>query len=90
MYHVSAQGVDERMMNVHYYYYYVKFLCRPLLPVRFRPGISVTADYGAKNLYLLGVKYQYPARGKSGHWKNKNKKQTNNKNKNKTKLETLN
>ena len=22
MYHVSAQGVDERMMNVHYYYYY--------------------------------------------------------------------
>ena len=21
MYHVSAQGVDERMMNVHYYYY---------------------------------------------------------------------
>ena len=22
MYHVSAQGVDERMINVHYYYYY--------------------------------------------------------------------
>ena len=22
MYHVSAQGVDERMTNVHYYYYY--------------------------------------------------------------------
>ena len=22
VYHVSAQGVDERMMNVHYYYYY--------------------------------------------------------------------
>ena len=21
MYHVSAQGVDERMVNVHYYYY---------------------------------------------------------------------
>ena len=21
MYHVSAQGVDERMMNGHYYYY---------------------------------------------------------------------
>ena len=20
MYHVSAQGVDERMLNVHYYY----------------------------------------------------------------------
>ena len=22
MYHVSAQGVDERKINVHYYYYY--------------------------------------------------------------------
>ena len=22
MYHVSDQGVDERMLNVHYYYYY--------------------------------------------------------------------
>ena len=24
MYHVSAQGVDERMINVHYYYYYIR------------------------------------------------------------------
>ena len=23
MYHVSAQGVDERMINVHYYYYFI-------------------------------------------------------------------
>ena len=23
MYHVSAQGIDERMINVHYYYLYV-------------------------------------------------------------------
>ena len=22
MFHVSAQGLDERMINVHYYYYY--------------------------------------------------------------------
>ena len=22
MYHVSAQGIDERMIKVHYYYYY--------------------------------------------------------------------
>ena len=22
MYHVSAQGVNEHMINVHYYYYY--------------------------------------------------------------------
>ena len=26
MYHVSAQGVDERMINVHYYYYYYNTL----------------------------------------------------------------
>ena len=26
MYHVSAQGVDERMINVHYYYYYYYLL----------------------------------------------------------------
>ena len=24
MYHVSAQGIDERMINVHYYYYAVE------------------------------------------------------------------
>ena len=24
MYHVSAQGIDERMINVHYYYYYYR------------------------------------------------------------------
>ena len=23
MYHVSTQGVDERMINVHYYYYQI-------------------------------------------------------------------
>ena len=25
MYHVSVQGVEERMINVHYYYYYREF-----------------------------------------------------------------
>ena len=25
MYHVSTQGVDERVINVHYYYYYRLF-----------------------------------------------------------------
>ena len=24
MYHVSTQGIDECMINVHYYYYYQK------------------------------------------------------------------
>ena len=23
MYHVSAQGIDERIINVHYYYYHM-------------------------------------------------------------------
>ena len=27
MYHVGAQGVDERMINVHYYYYMGFFEC---------------------------------------------------------------
>ena len=28
MYNVSAQGIDERMINVHYYYYVIcKQLC---------------------------------------------------------------
>ena len=33
MYHVSAQGVDERMINVHYYYdyhYHSVFPCNTL------------------------------------------------------------
>ena len=28
MYHVSAQGVDERMINVYYYYYYLRLSVR--------------------------------------------------------------
>ena len=27
MYHVSAQGIDERMINVHYYYYACVCVC---------------------------------------------------------------
>ena len=27
MYHVSAQGVDERMINVQYYYHYILIIC---------------------------------------------------------------
>ena len=33
MYHVSAQGVDERMINVHYYYYYHVFWAYHILRV---------------------------------------------------------
>ena len=32
MYHVSAQGVDERMINVHYYYYSIHKKLRYILP----------------------------------------------------------
>ena len=37
MYHVSVQGVDERMLNVHYYYYYAlpRVSCCGLLVVQF-------------------------------------------------------
>ena len=31
MYHVSAQGVDERMITVHYYYYVQLVGCEYLL-----------------------------------------------------------
>ena len=44
MYHVSAQGVDERMIDVHYYYYLTEvctlFLACPTnacLPVEYSP-----------------------------------------------------
>ena len=30
MYYVSAQGVDERMINIHYYYYYRFRIYAPL------------------------------------------------------------
>ena len=33
MYHMSAQGVDERMINVHYYYYQLLVLqCETVWP----------------------------------------------------------
>ena len=51
MYHVSAQGVDERMINVHYYYYdyyyYIVSLQCPGVPTSrhrpFRLGAAATA-----------------------------------------------
>ena len=35
MYHVSAQGVDERMINVHYYYYYHYYYSDTLLCIQY-------------------------------------------------------
>ena len=37
MYRVSAQGVDERMINVHYHYYYLSGCSRT-------PGLHRAAD----------------------------------------------
>ena len=37
MYHVSVQGIDEHMINVHYYYYNVV-----MLPVQSKVCASVT------------------------------------------------
>ena len=36
MYHVSAQGVDERMINVHYNYYYY-YVCHIKFVQRIEP-----------------------------------------------------
>ena len=35
MYHVSAEGVDECMINVHYYYYYVLRIVTMVVWTRF-------------------------------------------------------
>ena len=35
MYHVSVQGVHERMINVHYYYYFVWRLNKDLSRLRY-------------------------------------------------------
>ena len=41
MYHVSAQGVDERMISVHYYYYgSVTVMCLALRPPRDSSGVK--------------------------------------------------
>ena len=42
MYHVSTQGVDECMINVHYYYYKIKVLCFEYKAVTRPPRVSPT------------------------------------------------
>ena len=49
MYHVSAQGVDERMINVHYYYYIKGFRGE----IRGSPLPKVSIDQGLFLLLLL-------------------------------------
>ena len=55
MYHVSAQGVDERMINVHYYYYHetvgqspaTSHCCRSVTfsAVCANPSVAVRQDF---------------------------------------------
>ena len=42
MYHVSAQGVDERMLNVHYYYYYYYYYIGTVCLTALWPGACLT------------------------------------------------
>ena len=51
MYHVSAQGVDERMINVHYYYVLLHLLICTVLRAHI---IAVEA------LYKINYCYYYP------------------------------
>ena len=45
MYHVSAQGVDERMINVHYYYYCRNLMtCVSLRTIAFGWGSNVKSS----------------------------------------------
>ena len=46
MYHVSTQGVDERMVNVHYYYYYLPQNIEIILPVQLTPTQNVDCQLG--------------------------------------------
>ena len=51
MYHVSAQGIDERMINVHYYYYMIigdDWLCSKL-----RSFVKVEVDPPSLILILV-------------------------------------
>ena len=53
MYHVSAQGVDERMINVHYIYiyesFYSGFLIALIKPIDFdSPILRIDLDHIAQ------------------------------------------
>ena len=55
MYHVSAQGIDERMINVHYYYYllYKKMLSYGFMsPIRYynNQHVSIMCYMSVQNL----------------------------------------
>ena len=47
MYHVSAEGVDERMINVHYYYYYYKHVAYKVLLLVSKEKVATLKFYWA-------------------------------------------
>ena len=53
MYHMSAQGVDERMINVHYYYYRpdLKELAVPVQYFSNRETFFLQGVYGIKTKF---------------------------------------
>ena len=53
MHHVSAQGVDERIINVHYYY---SFRCSLPLPPPPRMSVKTASTSGADSV-VLGYLY---------------------------------
>ena len=50
MHHVSAQGVDERVINVQYYYYY----WGTLIDVS-SPALARSCDFGSNPLHVCSV-----------------------------------
>ena len=45
MYHVSAQGVDEQMINVHYYYNKINVLCLSTKQLQGQQGFHLPIVY---------------------------------------------
>ena len=53
MYHVSAQGVDEHVINVHYYYYYYYYYFALIGTMELRVGSNIMIHF----VYILLLLY---------------------------------
>ena len=58
MYHVSTQGVDERMINVYYYYYYRRMQNDHCTHVKDPVVLSESVDYGNNKIIII-IMYIY-------------------------------
>ena len=54
MYHVSVQGVDERMVNVHYCYYYYYYYYQGSHYARMCGPLRTRTERNALNLNIEG------------------------------------